>query len=69
MKKYVVVVSLTIICLSFTISFAQSRHVPPYAESENEKPTKRPPQTETTPTPQSKNSEDDEPNTTVNGGW
>ncbi|MGI8638848.1 MAG: hypothetical protein ACR2MG_02700 [Pyrinomonadaceae bacterium] len=63
MKKCVAVVSLAIICLSFTFNFAQSRRVPPYSESGNEKSNKHPPQTEVTPTPQPKNSEED-PNTT-----
>lgn len=61
MKNYFFAVSLAIICLSFTVNFAQSRSVPTESNT-NQKANKRPPQTQTSPTPQVV--EDDDPNTT-----
>ena len=54
-------VFLAVICLSFTVSFAQSRSASTES-SNNKKANKRPPQTQTSPTPQTV--EDDDPNTT-----
>lgn len=49
MKKYAFVLVVSVICLSFTFSFAQSRRVQP---PENEKVNKRPPKPAETPIPQ-----------------
>lgn len=49
MKKYAVAVCLTIICLSFTLNFAQSRRVPPSDNSG--KANKRDPKPADSPTP------------------
>lgn len=48
MKKNAVVFCLLVICLNFTVSFAQSRRVPP---SENGKINRRDPQPAASPTP------------------
>ena len=54
MKKFAVVYALAFICLSFTISFAQSRRGVPNTDTESGKANKRPPQQPSpTPTPQS----------------
>ncbi len=60
MKPNIFLPALFIICSSFSINFAQSRTVSP--DSNNKKVNKRPPQTQTSPTPQA--IEDDDPNTT-----
>lgn len=52
MKKYAFVVFLAIVLLNLTVSFAQSRRVPPYSESSN-KPNKRDPKPAESPTPAS----------------
>ncbi len=54
-------VFLALICLSFTVNFAQSRSASTES-SNNKKANKRPPQTQTSSTPQTV--EDDDPNTT-----
>lgn len=50
MKKYAVAVFLAIVCLNLTVSFAQSRRVPPYSES-SDKPNKRDSKPAESPTP------------------
>jgi len=52
MKKFAVVYALAFICLSFTISFAQSRRGAPNTDIETGKANKRPPQALPTPTSQ-----------------
>ena len=61
MKTIFFIISLAIICLNFNINFAQSRSASPDSTN-NHKANKRPPQTQTSPTPQVV--EDDDPNTT-----
>ena len=50
MKKYAVVIFLSIVFLNMTISLAQSRRVPPYSES-SDKPNKRDSKPAKSPTP------------------
>ena len=52
MKIFTVVYVLAFICLSITVSFAQSRRITPNTDSETEKLNKRPPQAAVTPKPQ-----------------
>ncbi len=50
MKKYAVVFFLATVFLNLTVSFAQSRRVPPFSES-SDKPNKRDSKPAESPTP------------------